>query len=498
MTTSTVPEARTYRVGGPARTGLWRGMRTAERRSLLLGALPALLLAMVGGTSGLLLGGCLFLLVAAFTYVPSRRLGGITTLRWSLDEARFRQLARHPLGTRAWEAGVTSDGPVPVNPPPTVGPVAWFRGTVHGQELGILYAGGLYVTLLEVASDGGDPDPVERDGQAASWSGFLDRLSVETSLVSIVGQIERQTAAAPDAHLRWLDEHADPTCPPELTASYREIVAQVALQSEDHRNWLLIGVPDGDGLQRALVRATPSGQAPDTAALLTVLARETTSVIGQLRSGGLSLVRVVSEAGYAGLIRHLHEPDRPVEDPRVRSGRDAWSRHVESHRRALLVGGTSEHPESSWAHVTAAVTFTGDAEHSTFLDAALIAAPGITRTFTVVSRLSPWRQAYAASRRAVSDDRAEVRKRTEEGIGHDLGDVRQLTHSEQVMADTHSRACGVTSTAWLTVSAPTLAELEEAQRTALAAAGGLSVEWCDKEHAAAFINSLPLGRGPRR
>jgi hypothetical protein len=47
------------------------------------------------------------------------------------------------------------------------------------------------LTLLEVASDGGDPDPVERYGQAASWSGFLDRLAVETSLVSIVGQIER-------------------------------------------------------------------------------------------------------------------------------------------------------------------------------------------------------------------------------------------------------------------------------------------------------------------
>jgi hypothetical protein len=147
----------------------------------------------------------------------------------------------------------------------------------------------------------------------------------------------------------------------------------------------------------------------------------------------------------------------------------------------------------------AQVLLRGDvAKHRHAVPAGLIAAPGITRTFTVVSRLSPWRQAYAQSRRAVSDDRAEVRKRTEGGIGHDLGDVRQLTHSEQVMADTHSRACGVTSTAWLTVSAPTLAELEEAQRAALAAAGGLSVEWCDKEHAAAFINSLPLGRGPRR
>ena len=467
---SSVPKARTYRVGGPARTGLWRGMRTAERRALLIGALPALLLAMVGGTWGLLAGGGLFLAVAGFTYLPNRRLGGVTTLRWSIDEARFHQLARHPLGTRAWEAGIGGDGPVPVEPPPTVGPVAWFRGAVRGEELGVLYSGGAYLMLLEVTSDGGDPDPAERDAQAASWSAFLDRLSVETSLVSLVGQVERQTAAAPDAHLRWLDTRADPTCPPQLMASYREIVAQVAVQSEDHRNWLLLGVPDGEPLARALVRATPSGQPPGVGALLSVLQREAAAVIGQLRSAGLSLVRVVGEAGYAGLVRHLHEPDRPLDDPRVRTGRDAWPRHLASHRRALLVGGTPEHPEPSWAHATAAVGFTGDEELSTFLDAALITAPGITRTFTVISRLSPWRAAYAQSRNLAVDDRAEVRKRTAEGIGHDLSDVRQLTHSEQVMADTHSRACGVTSTAWLTVSAPDLAALEEAQRAALAAA----------------------------
>ena len=146
-------------------------MRTAERRALLIGALPALLLAMVGGTAGLLAGGVLFLAVAGFTYLPNRRLGGVTTLRWSIDEARFRQLARHPLGTRAWEAGIGGDGPVPVEPPPTVGPVAWFRGAVRGEELGVLYSGGAYLMLLEVTSDGGDPDPAERDAQAASWSG---------------------------------------------------------------------------------------------------------------------------------------------------------------------------------------------------------------------------------------------------------------------------------------------------------------------------------------
>ena len=79
---SSVPEPRTYRVGGPARTGLWRGMRRAERRALLIGALPALLLAMVGGTAGLLAAGALFLAVAGFTYLPNRRLGGVTALRW--------------------------------------------------------------------------------------------------------------------------------------------------------------------------------------------------------------------------------------------------------------------------------------------------------------------------------------------------------------------------------------------------------------------------------
>ncbi len=81
----------------------------------------------------------------------------------------------------------------------------------------------------------------------------------------------------------------------------------------------------------------------------------------------------------------------------------------------------------------------------------------------------------------------------------DPRDDRQLSQAELRAYDISQGAGGVKAVGYVTVSARSPEELELAKRKirTAAARSWLSLEWCDKEHDRAFVNTLPLVRGLR-
>jgi hypothetical protein len=84
-----------------------------------------------------------------------------------------------------------------------------------------------------------------------------------------------------------------------------------------------------------------------------------------------------------------------------------------------------------------------------------------------------------------------------------IDDPRERAHSSRVDLrgeDLAAGAAGVNLVGYITVSSRSPEALARDKRTIRASAGKsfLKLEWCDREHHRAFINTLPLATGVRR
>ncbi len=125
--------------------------------------------------------------------------------------------------------------------------------------------------------------------------------------------------------------------------------------------------------------------------------------------------------------------------------------------------------------------------------------PGVIRTVAVTMDLIPTDLAMTAAMSDVTTDAANSAAAVKAGRTADPRDERQLSQAELRAYDIAQGAGGIKAVGYVTVSARSSEELELAKRRirTAAARAWLSLEWCDKEHDRAFVNTLPLLRGLR-
>lgn len=457
----------------------------------------------LGVLASLLAGGSPlgFVLLAAFVlgsigtvYLPWR---GRTPYHWLPVDLRFtvqRQRGGAESAGDAREAGIDLETGVErdVLPPPAVGPLRWMSQPFGGAELAILARldDGSLTSILEIEGPGvGLFDGPDQEGMVARWGAVLRDLANSEGFVSRIGLLERCVPVDPQAHDRYIAEFDGVAVPEQLRLSYDELHDQVGAVSEQHRNFLVVRM-SGD---RALVKASKLAGGGDEG-LGAVMLREVEALAARLEDAGIRVLHGLGPRRTAALIASLYNPDHPLDETIGMTPRNAWPRSTRNRREHLEVD------DGDWFHATAWVkTWPLVAVGVNFLAPLLVQTPGVIRTVAVTMDLIPTDVAMTTAMSDLTTDAANSSAAAKAGRTADPRDDRQLSQAELRAYDIAQGAGGVKAVGYVTVSARSAEHLELAKRR-LRTAGArawLTLEWCDKEHDRAFVNTLPLARGLR-
>lgn len=485
--------ARRYVLGAHETRSVLGRREPAEVVVLLVGVLTGVAASLAGGGSavGFLVLATTVSLAVAVVFLPVR---GRTLYRWlPLDLRHVLSLlfGRQEYRSSAREAGVDvrTGVPVDVPAPAVVGRLLWLNSqSRYGDLAVVVQRDGALSACLEIEGPGvGLADSGEQEACGQRWGTLLRDLANADGLVRRVSLLERCLPTDAEAHQRYIERFGWVPAPPALADSYDELHRRVGSVSEQHRNFLVLRIPASRALQRA-VRLCGGGDE----GLAAVAAREADGIGVRLEEAGIRVVRALDEAATAALVSSCYAPWRSMDDTIGVTRRDAWPRRCMSSPQHLAAEG--------WVHSTAWIrSWPLVPVGVDFLAPLLVQTPGVVRTVAVTFELLP---TDAAMQKVMSDltaDAAHASAAAKAGRTADPRDGRQLSQAEQRAQDVASGAAGVKVVGYVTVSAPDIEELDSARRQmrAAAARSWLTLEWCDQEHDAAFVNTLPLGRGLR-
>ena len=444
-----------------------------------------------GSPAGFALLSLFVLGSVAAVYLPWR---GRTPYQWLPIDVRFGvQGRRAAFVSDAREAGVDIETGVEcdVHPPEAVGALRWLAQPFGGAELAILarLEDGSLTSVLEIEGPGvGLFDGPDQEGMVARWGAVLRDLANSEGFVSRIELLERCMPVDPQAHDRYVAEFDALAVPEQLRLSYDELHDQVGAVSEQHRNFLVVRMT-GD---RALARASKLAGGGDDG-LGAVMLREVEALAARLEDAGIKVLHGLGPRRTAALIASLYNPDHPLDDTVGMTPRNAWPRTTVNTREHLEVDG-------DWFHATAWVkTWPLVAVGVNFLAPLLVQTPGVIRTVAVTMDLIPTDVAMTTAMSDLTTDAANSSAAAKAGRTADPRDDRQLSQAELRAYDISQGAGGVKAVGYVTVSARTAEDLELAKRRmrTAGARAWLTLEWCDKEHDRAFVNTLPLARGLR-
>ena len=456
---------------------------------IVLGVLSSLVTG--GSPAGFALLSLFVLGSVAAVYLPWR---GRTPYQWLPIDVRFGvQGRRAAFVSDAREAGVDIETGVEcdVHPPEAVGALRWLAQPFGGAELAILarLEDGSLTSVLEIEGPGvGLFDGPDQEGMVARWGAVLRDLANSEGFVSRIELLERCMPVDPQAHDRYVAEFDALAVPEQLRLSYDELHDQVGAVSEQHRNFLVVRMT-GD---RALARASKLAGGGDDG-LGAVMLREVEALAARLEDAGIKVLHGLGPRRTAALIASLYNPDHPLDDTVGMTPRNAWPRTTVNTREHLEVDG-------DWFHATAWVkTWPLVAVGVNFLAPLLVQTPGVIRTVAVTMDLIPTDVAMTTAMSDLTTDAANSSAAAKAGRTADPRDDRQLSQAELRAYDISQGAGGVKAVGYVTVSARTAEDLELAKRRmrTAGARAWLTLEWCDKEHDRAFVNTLPLARGLR-
>ena len=456
---------------------------------IVLGVLSSLVTG--GSPAGFALLSLFVLGSVAAVYLPWR---GRTPYQWLPIDVRFGvQGRRAAFVSDAREAGVDIETGVEcdVHPPEAVGALRWLAQPFGGAELAILarLEDGSLTSVLEIEGPGvGLFDGPDQEGMVARWGAVLRDLANSEGFVSRIELLERCMPVDPQAHDRYVAEFDALAVPEQLRLSYDELHDQVGAVSEQHRNFLVVRMT-GD---RALAKASKLAGGGDDG-LGAVMLREVEALAARLEDAGIKVLHGLGPRRTAALIASLYNPDHPLDDTVGMTPRNAWPRTTVNTREHLEVDG-------DWFHATAWVkTWPLVAVGVNFLAPLLVQTPGVIRTVAVTMDLIPTDVAMTTAMTDLTTDAANSSAAAKAGRTADPRDDRQLSQAELRAYDISQGAGGVKAVGYVTVSARTAEDLELAKRRmrTAGARAWLTLEWCDKEHDRAFINTLPLARGLR-
>ncbi|OEV06049.1 SCO6880 family protein [Streptomyces oceani] len=523
MTTSshTAAPRRTYMIGrSRPSASIGKNRETGEIALIVAGAfvgmMSGLLIPMLTVRIPALIGFPMLALAAV--YVPYR---GRTMYKWFEIDRSFRRMRRSGTTYRsdAMEAGTRQeDGrEVEVGPPPGVGRINWLTAPFGPDELAVLlHADRRTVTAaLEIEGPGvGLRDSEDQEALVDRFGTLLKHVANGDGYVSRLQILARTLPADPDAHAKDIAQRGDDAAEPWLRESYDQLQSMVSTSSEQHRAYLVACMHYGRELAAEGVSVAQQARAAGRGGrgkgpkmskdegLAIVMARELTDICARLAEADIRVRQPLGQARLGSLIHSMYDPDHPIDHIQAMSRRNAWPAELDALEPTYLQAKTRESDtREPWCHATAWVKeWPMTPVGVNFLAPLLVHTPDVIRTVAVVMDLEPTELAIERMLTEKTNDEAEASRQAKMNRTVDPRDIAAHGRVDQRGDDLASGAAGVNLVGFITVSSRNPEALSRDKRTIRASAGKsyLKLEWCDREHHRAFVNTLPFATGIRR
>ncbi|MFG2830171.1 SCO6880 family protein [Streptomyces sp. NPDC048434] len=455
------------------------------------------------------------MLALAVVYVPYK---GRTFYKWFEIRRSFRRSVRRGAGYRSGnaEAGIRLDGrEVEIGPPPGIGRINWLAAPFGPDEIAVLlHADRKTVTAaIEIEGPGvGLRDSEDQEALVDRFGTLLKHVANGDGFVTRLQMLARTLPADPDAHAKDVAQRGDRSSPAWLQDSYDQLQSMVSTSSEQHRAYLVACMHYTRELAaeaHTMARAARMHQGgllrkklDRDAGLAVVMARELTDICARLAEADIRVRQPLGQARLASLVHSMYDPDHPIDHIQAMGKRNAWPAELDAMEPTYLQAKTRESTtRAPWCHATAWVkewplTPVG----VNFLAPLLVHTPDVIRTVAVCMDLEPTEIAIERMLTEKTNDDAEASRAAKMNRVVDPRDVAHHGRVDQRGEDLASGAAGVNLVGYLTVSSRSPEALARDKRTIRASAGKsyLKLEWCDREHHRAFVNTLPFATGIRR
>ncbi|MFP8885725.1 SCO6880 family protein [Streptomyces mangrovi] len=510
----TVAPRRTYMIGRARPNAVvGRNRETGEIALIVAGAflgmMSGLLVPVLSLRIALLVGFPLLALAAV--YVP---YNGRTYYKWFEIKRSYRRLLRRGTTYRstAAEAGTRLDGTeVDIPAPPGVGRVNWLSAPFGPDEIAVLlHADRRTVTAaIEIEGPGvGLRDSEDQEALVDRFGTLLKHVANGDGFVTRLQMLARTLPADPDAHAKDVAQRGDERAAPWLRDSYEQLLSMVSTSSEQHRAYLVACMhytrdlaAEATAIAKA-TRASTGRRLTRDEGLAVVMARELTDICARLAEADIRVRQPLGQSRMASLIHSMYDPDHPIDHIQAMSRRNAWPAELDAAEPTHLQAKTRESAtRAPWCHATAWVKeWPMTPVGVNFLAPLLVHTPDVIRTVAVCMDLEPTEVAIERMLTEKTNDAAEASRAAKMNRTVDPRDVAAHSRVDQRGEDLASGAAGVNLVGYITVSSRNPDALARDKRTIRASAGKsyLKLEWCDREHHRAFVNTLPFATGIRR
>nr|WP_202451701.1 SCO6880 family protein [Streptomyces sp. SID4948] len=466
-------------------------------------AVPVLLLRIVG-----LVGWPLLALAAV--YMPYRRR---TFYRWFEINRTYRRTLRTTPTYRSavQEAGVALDGrEVEIGPPPGIGRISWLAAPFGPDEIAVLlHVDRRTVTAaIEIEGPGvGLRDSEDQEALVERFGTLLKHVANGDGFVTRLQMLARTLPADPDAHAKDVAQRGDPDADRWLKDSYEQLQSMVSTSSEQHRAYLVACMhftrelaAEGNAMARA--GSVRGAKVDKDSGLAAVMARELNDICARLAEADIRVRQPLGQARLASLVHSMYDPDHPIDHIQAMTRRNAWPAELDATDPTFLQAKTRESStRAPWHHSTAWVKeWPMTPVGVNFLAPLLVHTPDVIRTVAVTMDLEPTDVAIERMLTEKTNDDAEASRAAKMNRVVDPRDIAHHGRIDQRGEDLASGAAGVNIVGYITVSSRSPEALARDKRTIRASAGKsyLKLEWCDREHHRAFVNTLPFATGIRR
>ncbi|MBB1244724.1 hypothetical protein GL263_14275 [Streptomyces durbertensis] len=510
-----VAPRRTYTIGRARPNAvIGRNRETGEIALIVVGAflgmMSGLLVPVLSARIVLLVGFPMLALAAV--YVP---YGGRTFYRWFEIKRSYRRLLRKGdavYRSDAAEAGISLDGrEVEIGPPPGVGRITWMSAPFGPDEVAVLlHADRRTVTAaIEIEGPGvGLRDSEDQEALVDRFGTLLKHVANGDGYVTRLQMLARTLPADPDAHAKDVAQRGDQRAPDWLQDSYEQLQSMVSTSSEQHRAYLVACMQYGRELaaEAATIakagRSTRGRKLSKDEGLALIMTRELTDICARLAEADIRVRQPLGQARLSSLIHSMYDPDHPIDHIQAMTRRNAWPAELDATEPTFLQAKTRESStREPWCHSTAWVKeWPMTPVGVNFLAPLLVHTPDVIRTVAVCMDLEPTEVAIERMLTEKTNDEAEASRQAKMNRTIDPRDIAAHGRVDQRGEDLASGAAGVNLVGYLTVSSRNPDDLARDKRTIRAAAGKsfLKLEWCDREHHRAFVNTLPFATGIRR
>jgi hypothetical protein len=503
MATPTATRRRTYLIGKARPAAIiGKNRETGEIVLIVIGAFLGMLWGLLVPWLAIRIIGLMGfpLLAFAAVYLPYKRR---TFYKWIEINRTFRRTLRGGAGwhSKAMEAGTRLDGrEVEIGPPPGIGRITWLEAPFGPDRIAVL----LHVerrtvtAAVEIEGPGvGLRDSEDQEALVDRFGTLLKHVANGDGYVRRLQILARTLPADPDAHAKDVERRGNPDTSAWIQDSYDELQSMVSTSSEQHRAYLVACMPyDRD------LAAEARGHGPVDVGIAHVMVRELSDICARLAEADIRVRQPLGEPRLASLLHSMYDPDHPIDHIQSMSKRNSWPAELDAthpnHLGAKTRESTTREP---WVHATAWIkewplTPVG----VNFLAPLLVHTPDVIRTVAVTMDLEPTDVAIERMLTEKTNDDADASRAAKMNRVVDPRDLAHTGRVDQRGEDLASGAAGVNLVGYLTVSARNPDLLARDKRTIRASAGKcyLKLEWCDREHHRAFVNTLPFATGIRR